>query len=275
MELLPLDGREMRQLDLVSDVGVEPMPARVRFGSVMADPLTTEDWLRRLVNDSRRRRAGLQPARIATSLNAATVSRAHRDARLRTALAQFDYVDVDGMSLVYWSRVCKGPTVPERVATTDFIHSVAAVSERQDLSFFLLGATETVNRGAAQQLERLYPRLRIVGRHHGYFDSDATVIDLINRSGADVVWVAMGVPNEHEFILRNRDRFARAVWVKSCGGCLDFLNGRVRRAPAWIQKVGLEWFFRVMQEPRRLFWRYATTNPHAFVLMLQQFWQER
>lgn len=270
--------RPYRRRQAVDEAGAGTVAyARAVFDTVSAWPLSTADWLQLLVEDVGRRRRNLQGARTSTSLNAATVSRARRDPRFRALLAEFDYTDVDGKSLVYWSRLTKGSAVPERIATTDFIHDAAATAAAEGISFFLLGATEASNRRAAARLQELYPGLVIAGRHHGYFDpvAAAAVIDEINESRADVVWVALGVPREQYFIQRNRQAFTQAAWVKSCGGCFDFLSEQAPRAPRWMQDVGLEWCFRLANEPRRLFWRYATTNPHAVLLMLQQIWRER
>lgn len=267
-----------RRRQVVDEAGAGTVPdARAVFDTVAAWPLSTADWLQLLVDDVGRRRRNRQGVRTSTSLNAATVSRARRDPRFRALLGEFDYTDVDGRSLVYWSRLTMGATVPERIATTDFIHDAAAIAAAEGISFFLLGATEASNRRAAARLQELYPGLVIAGRHHGYFDSaaSATVIDEVNESRADVVWVALGVPREQYFIQMNRQTFTRAAWVKSCGGCFDFLSEQAPRAPRWMQDVGLEWSFRLANEPRRLFWRYATTNPHAVLLMLQQIWRER
>jgi len=256
-----------------TEVSVTP-PVRAVFDTVTASPLSAEEWLQRLIDDVARRREGRQSVKTSTSLNAATVSRARRDPAFRATLAAFDYVDLDGMSLVYWSRLTRGPAAPARVATTDFIHSVARAAAG-DISFFLLGATEESNRAAATRLKELYPDLRIAGRHHGYFETADEVLEQINRSGADIVWVGLGVPKEQQFIQAHSGAFAHAAWVKSCGGCFDFLSQRAPRAPQWMQDVGLEWSFRLANEPRRLFWRYAITNPHAFMLLLRQAWRER
>jgi exopolysaccharide biosynthesis WecB/TagA/CpsF family protein len=255
-----------------------PAPApRARFDTVEADPWSVEAWLERLELDVARRRRGLQGVRLATSINGATVARARGDADFRAMMAAFDYVDLDGMSMVYWSRLVRGPSAPERVATTDFIHDAARRAAERGLSFYLLGATEESNAAAAARLAALYPGLVVAGRRHGYFDLEAAdpIVEDINRSRADVVWVALGVPREHRFILANRERFTHAAWVKSCGGCFDFLSEKVARAPGWMQKLGLEWSFRLAQEPRRLFWRYAITNPQAVMLMCRQMWTDR
>ncbi len=88
----------------------------------------------------------------------------------------------------------------------------------------------------------------------------------INRSGADIVFVGLGVPKEYEFCTRNKSRL-RAGWLVTCGGCYNFVTGDYKRAPEWMQKFSLEWLFRLAREPRRLFWRYAITNPLALFYM--------
>jgi len=107
------------------------------------------------------------------------------------------------------------------------------------------------------------------GRRHGYFselDEDA-LCDEINLTQPDVIWVGLSVPREYEFAVRNRARLD-AGWLVTCGGCFNFVTGTYRRAPAWMQALGLEWLFRLAREPRRLFWRYAVTNPIAIFLLL-------
>jgi exopolysaccharide biosynthesis WecB/TagA/CpsF family protein len=108
-----------------------------------------------------------------------------------------------------------------------------------------------------------------VGRRHGYFsrDEEEEICDEINLTQPDVIWVGLSVPREYEFSVRNKARL-RAGWLVTCGGCYSFITGAHRRAPHWMQAAGLEWLFRLIQEPRRLFWRYAVTNPLAVFLLL-------
>lgn len=93
------------------------------------------------------------------------------------------------------------------------------------------------------------------------------LIDQINRAAPDVLWVGMGVPYEQEFVAKVRERL-EARWIITCGGCFNYVTGAYPRAPAVMQKFGLEWLFRVLHDPRRLLWRYIATNPHAIWLML-------
>jgi exopolysaccharide biosynthesis WecB/TagA/CpsF family protein len=110
-----------------------------------------------------------------------------------------------------------------------------------------------------------YPALKIVGHRHGYFsrEQEPEIIDKINRAQPDVLWLGMGAPAEQQFAIRNRDRLRRVGIVRTSGGLFDFLSGRARRAPKWMQIVGLEWAFRTLLEPRRLAGRYITTNGDA------------
>ncbi len=137
------------------------------------------------------------------------------------------------------------------------------------MSWSMLGATEEANAKAARILCETYPGLRIVGGRHGYFsrDEEEDICDEINLARPDVIWVGLSAPLENEFSVRNKARL-RAGWLVTCGGCYNFVTGACRRAPRWMQRAGLEWLFRLALEPKRLFWRYAMTNPLAIFLLL-------
>ncbi len=137
---------------------------------------------------------------IVTSANGEVISRCHNDPRIAALFAQADLINADGQPLVIASRLL-GQSLPERVATTDLFHDVASRAEPIGASFYLLGATEDENRRACERAQALFPRLRIVGRSHGYLDA-ATLerrIDEINALAPSVLWVAFGVPREQEF----------------------------------------------------------------------------
>src|SRR5208282_882822 len=167
------------------------------------------------------------------------------------------------------SKMLTDSPILERSATTDFFHDAAVAACEHGLKFYLLGATEEVNARCAEVMGALYPGLQIVGRRHGYFSQaeEAEICDEINRSGTDVVWIGLGIPLEQIFCVRNKHRLDTG-WIVTAGGCFNYVTGHYRRAPAWMQMVGLEWLHRVWREPRRLFWRYAVTNPHALFLLL-------
>ena len=174
------------------------------------------------------------------------------------------------MPLVFVSRLKGAVALPERVATTDLFHDVATAAEAADATFYLLGGAPRVIEAAVRNIRMAHPRLTLAGFRHGYFgpSDEAEVIAEINRARPDILWVGRGVPVEQEFAIRRRDSLTGVGLIKTSGGLFDFLAGKNRRAPAWMQAAGLEWLHRLAQEPRRLALRYLTTNPHALYLLL-------
>ena len=200
--------------------------------------------------------------------NGHVVSLAASDAEFRRLNEFADIIHADGQPVVVASKLTGAP-IPERSATTDFFHDAAIAALATDLTFYLLGATEDVNGACAARMKKLYPGLKIVGRRNGFFsrDEEAAICEEINASKADIVWVGLGVPLEHGFCVRNKHRL-KAGWLVTAGGCFNYVTGHYARAPQWMQRFGLEWLHRLCHEPRRLFWRYAVTNPHALWLLL-------
>lgn len=218
-------------------------------------------------------RAQSEPGRLPPlvfSSNGQGIALAGRDADFARAMAEADIIHADGMSVVFASRLTKTP-LPERIVTTDFFHDAARAASAHGLSFFMLGASEAVNAAAVETITRLYPQLRIAGRHHGYFDEgeDEDICRLIRASGADVLWLGLGKPRQEFWAVRNRERLAGLGWIKTCGGLQAYLAGTEKRAPAWMQQAGLEWLFRMLADPRRLAWRYFTTNPQALIRLFR------
>lgn len=206
-----------------------------------------------------------------TSANGEVIARCRFDKSFAAKMAEADLINADGQPLVFASRLFCSNRLPERVATTDLFDQVAARAEKTGVSFYLYGATEEVNPKTYQYLRRTYPRLRILGRAHGYHEGRALEarIDDINRAAPDILWIALGVPREQDFVIRWRGRLNRVGMIKTSGGLFDFASGQKARAPRAMQGMGLEWLFRLALEPRRLFWRYAVTNPVAFVELVR------
>ncbi len=216
-----------------------------------------------------RRRSGLPPVYV-TSANGQVLSLCARDPHIRSLFLSADLIHADGTPLVFASRLRCATPLPERVATTDLFHDVARVAQERGATFFLLGAARDVMQMSIIKVRQQYRELQIVGFRHGYFGEDETdaVIAEINEARPDILWIGMGVPREQFFALRHRGRLTNVGMIKTSGGLFDFLSERNRRAPAWMQSAGLEWLYRLALEPRRLFFRYLTTNPHALYLLL-------
>lgn len=249
----------------------ERLYKRITVGGVQTDCVSRQQLGRLMVGDCLAARGGRRQPKLVFAANGHAVAMAGTDAKFRSAFQKADIVHADGEPVVFASKVLTNAPIPERSATTDFLHDAAKMAEAHGLTFFLLGATEAVNSACAERLNKDYPNLEIAGRRDGYFEPEAedAVIAEINASGADVLWVGLGVPLEYDFCLRHRDKL-KAGWIVTCGGCFNFAAGDYKRAPDWMQRTGLEWLHRVWREPKRLFWRYAVTNPLAIFLLLTQ-----
>jgi exopolysaccharide biosynthesis WecB/TagA/CpsF family protein len=205
-----------------------------------------------------------------TSANGEVLARCAVDAELDDLVRSADMVSADGQPLVMASRWCTATPLPERVATTDLFHVVARKAEASGTTFYMYGASAEENRAAVANVRRAYPALRIVGSSHGYLKGAelAAKIDEINALAPDILWIALGVPGEQRFVRTFTARLNRVGVIKTSGGLFNFLSGSRARAPRWMQAVSLEWAWRIWLEPRRLLWRYLSTNPRAMYLLL-------
>lgn len=206
-----------------------------------------------------------------TSANGEVLARINTDPQIRSLFLQSDTIAADGQSLIVASRLfCQRP-LPMRVATTDLFHDVAKRAEREDVTFYMLGATPAEIETAASAVRKRYPRLRLLGSCHGYLKGAALDAKLaeIRALRPDILWLAMGVPLEQQFVHEHGHKLEGVGIIKTSGGLFNFLSGSARRAPQWLQNVGLEWLWRTMMEPRRLFWRYLVTNPVAMIMMFR------
>lgn len=241
----------------------------VIVGGVKTACLSRSGLIALMTSDCEKARAGDQPPKLIFDVNGHGLALARWDKNYRQTLDLADIVHADGQAIVLASRLLTNTPIPERSATTDFFHDCAACAVSKDLRFYLLGATEDVNEQCAFEAKQLYPGLQIVGRRNGFFERGAErqVCDEINRLNVDVLWVGLGKPGEQAFCVRNRERL-RVGWIVTCGGCFNYVVGVYPRAPEWMQSSGLEWLHRLLTHPKKLFWRYVTTNPTALYLLL-------
>jgi N-acetylglucosaminyldiphosphoundecaprenol N-acetyl-beta-D-mannosaminyltransferase len=199
-------------------------------------------------------------------VNVAKLVHMQHDATLRASVEECDIVNIDGMGVVWGARLLGRP-VAERVAGVDLFHALVRLAAERGYPIFLLGAEDRVVREVHDRLMAEHPALRIAGFHHGYFwDREEEVVQQIAASGARLLFVAITSPKKENFINRWRDGLG-VDFVMGVGGTFDVVAGKVTRAPHWMQRAGLEWFYRVLQEPRRMWKRYLTTNS-KYVAML-------
>ena len=207
-----------------------------------------------------------------TSANGEVLARGSTEPMTDRLFRSADLINADGQPLVTVSRLKSSTPLPERVATTDLFHVVARKAQAAGLTFYMFGADEAENAAAVDNIRKLYPDLKIIGRSHGYLRGDAlrAKVDEINALAPDYLWVALGVPYEQAFVEEYTPRLFNVGIIKTSGGLFNFLSGSRARAPRWMQTIGLEWAWRIWLEPRRLFWRYLTTNPRALYLLFNQ-----
>lgn len=203
-------------------------------------------------------------------VNAAKVVNMRKDAALRDAVLRSDLVLADGISVVWAGRML-GQRLPERVAGVDLMTRLLELADQRRLRVFLFGATEESLQAVCREIMRRYPGVVIAGQRNGYYapDEEPHIAEAIRASSADVLFVAMSPPKKEVFL----GTYADAMNVPVChgvGGAFDVLAGKTRRAPMLWQRLGLEWLYRVVQEPRRMWKRYLVTNTQFCWLLLRE-----
>lgn len=204
-------------------------------------------------------------------VNVAKLVHMQKDPELRASVSSCDIINIDGMGVVWGARFL-GHKVPERVAGVDLFHELLSMSAENGLSIYLLGATEEVVSKTASVVLSYHPSIKLSGYHHGYFwDDEEAVVEKIRESGAQLLFVAITSPKKENFINRWKEDLG-VKFVMGVGGTFDVVSGKVNRAPVWMQRSGLEWLYRVIQEPRRMWKRYLRTNSEfAWMLAREKF----
>jgi N-acetylglucosaminyldiphosphoundecaprenol N-acetyl-beta-D-mannosaminyltransferase len=202
-------------------------------------------------------------------INAAKVVNMDKNPELREAVLSSDIILADGAAVVWASKLLRRP-LPERVAGIDLMFGMFKRGNQRGYRVFCLGATEEISKTVEENLASDYPGLILAGRHHGYFTEDEAqgIADMIRDSKADILLVAMTSPKKERFLAK----WMAHMQVPVChgvGGSFDVYAGKVERAPESWQKLGLEWLYRVKQEPGRLWKRYLFTNASYIGMVLK------
>ncbi len=246
---------------------------RLPLGGLPVVAADSKETARVIVDEALRRSALWRFPAYLTSTNGEVTYRCAVDSVERDLFLQADAIHADGMAHVFASRLHDAEGLPERVATSDLFYDVAAEATARGASMYMLGATEAANAAAVAAVKAKYPGVRMAGQRHGFFRDEAEEIAVCAEICAlqpDILWISMGVPREQRFIVRNRHRLTAVGVIKTSGGLFDFVSGMKKRAPGWMQMIGIEWLWRMMLEPRRLGWRYLKTNPFALYLLLKK-----
>lgn len=204
-------------------------------------------------------------------VNVDKLVKASRDEELRRIINDCALINVDGMPVVWASRLL-GKPLKERVAGVDLFEALMLRAAEKGWRVYLLGAKEEVVSKAKQVYEQKYPELTIAGYRNGYWrqEEEADVVKQIKAAQADLLFVAISSPKKEHFLGQYQAEM-RIPFAMGVGGTLDVATGNIKRAPMWMRKSGLEWFYRFLQEPRRMFKRYFIDDMAFFVLLAKEF----
>lgn len=203
-------------------------------------------------------------------INAAKVVNAQKDMELRSAIVNCDIINADGQSIVWASRFL-GVGLPERVAGIDLMEALVNMAGKKRYKIFLLGAREEIVRKVADTYRAQYGAGIIAGYRNGYFtaEEEAEVAAQIAVSGADILFVAITSPKKELFLDEYKD-VINVPFTMGVGGSFDVVAGLTKRAPRWMQRLGMEWFYRLAQEPGRMWKRYLYGNSAFIYLVLKE-----
>lgn len=191
-----------------------------------------------------------KPHYIVTA-NAEIIYQASQDATMRQVVCGADLVTADGSGVV-WASKYIGQPLSERVTGIDLVHAICQTSETAGWRIYILGAVPGIAQQAADKLRQQYPACQIVGVQHGYFkaEEEPRIVEQIRQAKPDVLLVAMGAPRQELWITKHQDVLQVPV-AMGIGGSLDVISGNLKRAPQWMQKLSLEWLYRLLIQPSR------------------------
>jgi len=205
---------------------------------------------------------------IILPINTSSLLFMEQDVLYRKIMAEGTMVCADGMSIVWAARLC-GIPVPERIATTDLVNHLFQYIGDSDKKYtiYFLGGKESILRKAEAYFKEKYPKVTIVGHYSPPFLSleemrlseNDKIVSLVNSKNIDILFVGFGVPKQEKWCTENQNKLNVSILIP-CGGMFGFYGGDYNRAPLWIQKIGFEWLFRLLQEPSRLWKRYLYSN---------------
>jgi len=207
-------------------------------------------------------------------INAAKVVNAQKDEALKESIVSCDIINADGQAIVWAANFLNSP-LPERVAGIDLMQNLVKLAAEKKYRIFFLGAKEEVVKEVVNVYIKTYGNEIIAGYRNGYFskEEEQAVAKQIAGSEASILFVAMSSPKK-EIFLNTYKHLIKTPFIMGVGGSFDVVSGLVKRAPVWMQKGGLEWFFRVMQEPRRMWKRYLFGNSEFIYLVLREKWKQ-
>lgn len=204
-------------------------------------------------------------------VNAAKIVSMQKDLQLRQSVNESDLINADGQAVVWASKILKKP-LKERVAGIDLMQKLTELAHNKNYKIFFLGAKEDIVKSVRDKYQKQYSEHIIAGYRNGYFkkEDEAKIANQISESGANILFVAISSPKKENFLYNNKKLLKNVNFIMGVGGSFDVVAGKVKRAPVWMQKSGLEWFYRLAQEPKRMWKRYLIGNAQFIYLVMKE-----
>lgn len=211
---------------------------------------------------------------IQSGVNASSIVALNENPELINAYNNADLINIDGISMV-WALRLLGYKVPERVACPDLAIEIMKLAEKNNYTLFLFGAKDQSLNSAVLNINNAYPNLRISGARNGYFDTseEPSIVNLINISNTDILFLGMPSPQKELFVEKYKGQL-HVKYILGVGGFFDIISGSIKRAPVWVQKMGMEWFYRFMQEPSRMWRRYLLGNIKFLYFVVREYFKK-
>jgi|TARA_B110000967_G_scaffold114651_1_gene117303 N-acetylglucosaminyldiphosphoundecaprenol N-acetyl-beta-D-mannosaminyltransferase len=211
-----------------------------------------------------------------TVVNAGKVVLMQTDKELEKSVVEADIINADGKAIV-WAANLLGLKLPERVSGIDLMEQLVMRSFEKGYKCFFFGATEEVVTKLVNIYKMQYSEDMIAGYRNGYFkkeDEDKIALQ-IAESGANILFVAITSPKKEIFLNTYKNKLTNVNFIMGVGGSFDVIAGKVKRAPLWMQNSGLEWFYRVVQEPKRMWKRYLVGNTKFICLIIKEYFKSK
>ena len=207
-----------------------------------------------------------------TVVNAGKIVLMQEDKELEKSVNEADLINADGQAVVWASKMLGSP-LPERVSGIDLMEKLVKRSFEKGYRCYFLGAEEDVVSNLITLYKKKYSNNVIAGYRNGYFkkSDEKRIAKVISQSNANILFVAITSPKKEIFLNKYKKELKNINFIMGVGGSFDVIAGKVNRAPKWMQDIGFEWLYRVIQEPRRMFMRYLVGNTKFIYLVLKEF----
>jgi len=244
---------------------------RIKFLNIPIDAITMKDTIN-LVEKTIVAKKQIHH----TVVNASKIILMQKDAELEKSVIEADIINADGQGVV-WAANLLGLNLPERVSGIDLMESLVEMSYYKRYKCYFLGARENIVQKLVDIYKEKYSEDIIAGYRNGYFNEqeECDIARKISESGANILFVAITSPKKEIFLNKYKDQLKNVNFIMGVGGSFDVISGKIKRAPIFMQRIGLEWFYRFLQEPRRLWKRYLLGNIKFIWLVIKEYFNSK